>query len=458
MKLPRPTDARTLALAVLLQCRAHEAFAQDLLDRALRASHLGPADRRLATHLVYGVLRRRGTLDAVLGRHVTRAPEKVEPELWDILRLGVFQLLLSTSIPPHAALHETVELAAWVRKSRAKGFINGVLRATLQLIEGPTQWTDAAAPNALPFEDGKYRLLTQPCFPDPKEEPQAYLAQALSLPAWLVKRWWPRFGWEECLRLGFWFAGPGLLCLRVNTLKTTRADLLARLAAAGIRAEAGAVEDALRLHDAAAVRDLPGFAEGHFVVQDESALAPGRGLAPAPGMRVLDLCAGPGGKTTHLAQLLNNQGEIVACDVSRERLQPLEESCERLGLSIVRTQVVGTTGNDVPPGPFDAALVDVPCSNTGVLGKRPEARWRLQPGDLAHLTELQGRLLTLACERVRPGGAVVYSTCSIEPEENTGVVQGVLQRQSGFALEVEEWAVPGRPADGGYLARLRRLQ
>src|SRR5947209_3016944 len=147
-----------------------------------------------------------------------------------------------------------------------------------------------------------------------------------------------------------------------------------------------------------------------------SAMEVGTALNPQRGWRVLDLCAGPGGKTTHLAELMNNEGHILACDIDERRLQPLNESCARLGLTCIETKVL--TDDEPPPGPSDAVLVDVPCSNTGVLGRRPEARWRLKPGDFRHLTRLQANLLVKACERVRAGGVVVYSTCSIEPEEN----------------------------------------
>jgi 16S rRNA (cytosine967-C5)-methyltransferase len=174
-------------------------------------------------------------------------------------------------------------------------------------------------------------------------------------------------------------------------------------------------------------------------------------LEARPGMTILDLCAAPGGKATHLAELIGDQGRIVACDRDARRLTPLTATIERLGLtSIVPTPVADAA----PAGPFDAALVDVPCSNTGVLGKRPEARWRLTAAEIAKLGPLQAKLLTAAIARTRPGGAIVYSTCSIEPEENGELVRSVID--SSVILEAEETASPGSPADGGYWARLRK--
>jgi 16S rRNA (cytosine967-C5)-methyltransferase len=210
----------------------------------------------------------------------------------------------------------------------------------------------------------------------------------------------------------------------------------------------------VRLREHAAVRDIPGYDAGWFSVQDESALRVAQALAPEPGWIILDLCAAPGGKTTHLAELMRDQGSIVACDIDEGRLRTVQTLAGRLGVSCIRTHLLDPRRPVVPSGPFDAALVDVPCSNTGVLGRRPEVRWRLRPEELPYLTRLQGQLLRTALGRVKSGGVVVYSTCSIEPEENRALVQSVL-KETRVRLEAEEESVPGRPADGGYWARLR---
>jgi 16S rRNA (cytosine967-C5)-methyltransferase len=449
--------ARSLALDVLLTCRRRDAFVQEALDRHLRQAALSSADRRLATQLVYGVLRRQGTLDYLLRPLVTRPPHEVEPWLWDALRLGAYQLTLLTQVPPHAALHETVELAAAFGRPKAKGFLNGVLRSFSRLLTAE----DAPGPasDAVPLEHGRYRRLARPVLPEPAADPLEYFAAGFAFPTWLAARWRARYPWDECVRLGFWFAGPAPLWLRCNPLRADRTTLLGALQDAGIGAEAGEHPQAVRLAEHTAVRDLPGYEPGWFAVQDESAMHVASALAPAPGDRVLDLCAAPGGKTSHLAELMGNRGQIVACDVDDDRLRTVSELCGRLGVTIVEKRRLHPERDEEPPaGPFDAALVDVPCSNTGVLGRRPEARWRLQPVDFDHLVRLQTRLLRLACERVRPGGAVVYSTCSIEPEENAGVVRTVVQGLPRLQVEVEEVRVPGQPADGGYWARLRRTE
>ncbi|HZT83761.1 MAG TPA: 16S rRNA (cytosine(967)-C(5))-methyltransferase RsmB [Gemmataceae bacterium] len=451
---PRHT-ARSLALLVLLECRRREAYVQESLDRGLGRAALGPADRGLVTHLVYGTLRRQGTLDALLRPFVKRQPREVEPWLWDALRLGAFQLALLSHVPPHAALHETVELASQYGRPKAKGFLNAVLRALAPLLTD--QPADAPAADALPLEGGRYRRLARPVLPDPATRPVEYLASAFALPRWLAARWLERFGWEECARLGFWFAGPAPLWLRVNPLRADRPAVLSALAGAGLAAEPGDHPQAVRLAEHHPVRDLPGYEQGWFTVQDESAMRVASALAPQPAMSVLDLCAAPGGKTTHLAELMRNEGRVTACDVDARRLGILTELCNRLGVGIVENRLLHPERNEEPPaGPFDAVLVDVPCSNTGVLGRRPEVRWRLKPDDFRHLVPLQTKLLLQAGERVKPGGVVVYSTCSIEPEENGAVVRAVLQGMRELELEAEAGQAPGRPADGGYWARLRK--
>jgi 16S rRNA (cytosine967-C5)-methyltransferase len=453
----RRHNARSLALAVLLECARHEGFVQEVLDRQLNldtARGMSQADRRLATNLAYGVLRRRGTLQALLAPLVKRQPDEIEPWLTDALCLGAYQLALLTQIPVHAALNETVELAVQFGRPRARGFLNGVLRACASLVT--LDRLDAPAADALPLEGGVYRRLARGVLPEPERFGVEYLAAAFGLPTWLARRWHDRLGRDEAFRLGFWFAGPAPLTLRCNSLRCTREQLLAALAQAGIEAEPGGHPLAVRLRQPASIRDLPGYAEGWFSVQDESAMQVGSAVAPQPGAVILDLCAAPGGKTTHLAEMMGNQGRIIACDVEEQRLQTVRELSARLGIAVVETVCLDPARGEAPPGPFDAVLVDVPCSNTGVLGRRPEARWHLSPNGIRHLAGLQERLLRQAIARVRVGGVGVYSTCSIEPEENGELVRKVLRGTPGLVLEAEESAVPGRPADGGYWARLRK--
>lgn len=449
--------ARAAALDVLVRSQSRQGFAADLVDENLSRTGLSPQDRRFVTQLVFGTIRRRATLDALIRPFVQRPFHEVEPILLDILRLGAFQLAFLTHVPKHAAVHETVNLAEYIGNPRAKGFINGVLRRVAEVVTD--EFIPSASADAFPTDlDGekKYRKLTRPLLPDPVAEPASYLAAAFSWPRWLADRWLARFGPEECQRLGFWFNAAPPLWLRSNSMKTEREALRLRFAADTIPVETGPHPQSLKVTGSHSVRELPGFADGEFAVQDLSSMVVASALAPEPGWRVLDLCAAPGGKTTHLAELMRNRGQIVACDIEQRRLDTVTTLCHRLGITIVEPHLLDKVETEPPAGPFDAALVDIPCSNTGVLGRRPEVRWRIHPNEFEHLIRLQTRLLFTAIDRVKPGGVVVYSTCSIEPDENEGVVKAVRRGIKSLKVEAEGHAIPGSPADGGYWARLRK--
>lgn len=459
--------ARTVAADVLRRSRQKEAFAAELIESA--GPGLSPQDRRLVVQLVMGVLRRRATLDALVAPFLTRPFRDLHPDTLDLLRLGVFQLTFLTHIPKHAAVHEVVEITPAV----VKKFVNAILRKVADVVTD--EFTEELGAAAVPMDlvnrgcqtaggtsnpavhtaGSPYRRLTRPLLPDPAADFPAYLAAAFSWPRWLADRWFVRHGRDECVRLGFWFNAPPPLWLRVNTTKIDRADYLLQLAAKNIDAVPGEHPQSVRLLDGVSVRELPGYEAGEFAVQDHSSISVGSALAPQPGWNVLDLCAAPGGKTTHLAEMMRNTGRIVACDIVPKRLDTVTGLCQRMGVTIFEPAVL-KDGTDAPPGPFDAALVDVPCSNTGVLGRRPEVRWRLHPSEFEHLIRLQTKLLFTALDRVKPGGVAVYSTCSIEPDENGGVVRAVLRGMRGLTLEAEHTSAPGLPSDGGYWARLRK--
>jgi 16S rRNA (cytosine967-C5)-methyltransferase len=273
---------------------------------------------------------------------------------------------------------------------------------------------------------------------------------------WLGERWIKRMTVPELFRMGGWLNSPGRLYLRVNRLKTTPEELLLALRTAEIAADPVPGLNAVVIDGASQVDRLPGYDSGWFAVQDPSAMRAALRLAPQPGQRVWDVCAAPGGKTCHLAELMNDTGQVIATDVRPERLRLIDQNRERLGTSIVRTQLIGEDGTNLPDGPFDAILIDVPCSNTGVLGKRPEARWRITAAGITELNHVQERLLNAALDRLAPHGRLAYSTCSIEPEENSELVARVLSRRQGFQVMNEELFMPGSPADGGYQALLVR--
>lgn len=464
----RVVPARRLAFDVLSADRVRQADRESglavphvtqLLDDRLRAVDMPPAERRLATELVLGIVRRRATLEAILSAFLTRSRDQIEEGLWTLLELGAYQLVLMTSIPSHAAVHETVELAVQLRKPQWRGFLNGVLREIGRSLK--TEMTGTPEADRVPLIDREasavqYRSLTHVVFADPQTDPGAYLAEAFSYPRWLVDRWLRRSGRDEAFRLAAWFDRPGAMSFRVSPLRGDREKVLEVLAGCGVEAVPGELAESVRLSRSLRVEDIPGFAEGWFSVQDESAMQASLLLDPQPGETILDLCAAPGGKTTHLAERMRNTGRVVAGDINARRLERVTAAAERLGLSIIEPLLL-TDDGPLPAGPFDAALVDAPCSNTGVLGKRPDVRWRIAPADLDELPQLQAKLLRRAIAAVRPGGRIVYSTCSIEPEENEAVVQSVLADEPSVQLVEERRHLPGQPGDGGYQSLLRKL-
>lgn len=443
------SNVRELAVQILIQVQQQKAFAQELLEQTFQQVSLSDVDRRLLTELVNGTIRQQGALDVLLSEVVKRPQARVEKELWETLRLGAYQLAYLDSVPSHAAVHETVELATMLERPKAKGFLNGALRNLDRLLDDQPVTEPSA--HSFPVKNDAYRHVQRPMFHDPKASPMGYLAQACSLPRWLVKRWYRRFDFEECLRMARWFASSPTLWLRCNPRKIDREELLKKLP----EASAGEHPQAIRLAASMPIREIPGFEEGWFTVQDESAMWVASMLAPQPGQRILDLCAAPGGKTIHMAELMDNQGEIVACDIDERRLAHVTDTAQRLGIDIIRSYWLASSGKpNIPEASFDGVLVDVPCSNTGVLGRRPEARWRVSLNEIQELTELQKKILNLAIDYVKPGGSIVYSTCSIEPEENQKVVQAILRERPELTLIEEVEQRPGQPSDGGYRAKL----
>ena len=452
--VPQPyANGRLLAFAVLQEFDRSDRFVQDLFADFDQRHRLNPPDRALAVDVAAGVVRRARTLDVLLESRLTRPRHKVEPDLWRVLRIGAYQLLFART-PDHAAVDSTVDLCRQLDRDRWTGFVNGILRSVGRLLSDAS--CEAPSPTSLPLKHGQWRSLNEAVLPNPVTQKADYIAAAFSLPTFLASRWSGRMSDADLITACFQSVNPPSTSLRVNRLRATASEVLTALNAAGCRAVEGQSKDSLQLEHAPRLESLPGYIEGFWSVQDEAAMSASLLLAPKPGEQILDLCAAPGGKTTHLAELSDDRATITACDVATGRLQRIVENATRLQLNSIRPQLVRKDGSDCPEGPFDAVLVDVPCSNTGVLNRRPEARWRIDETSIRELMVLQTRLLLQACERVRSGGRVVYSTCSLEPEENRGVVDAVLSTLRDVRLEREILHLPGQPADGAYQALLVR--
>jgi len=432
----KASPARRLALRVLYDADEKGAFVNLALDRALESSRLSPADRALVTEMVYGVTRWRGRLDWVIDSLSTTPSRRLPTFIRNILRMGLYQLLFLERIPSRAAVYESVALAREFGHRGTAALVNAVLRRAA----GP----EGAAP-----------------LPDEETDPVRRLAVEFSHPEWLVRRWLDLFGPEETRRLCRVDNEPAPLTLRVNRTRTTRERLVAALEEEGIEASRGAMlPEAVVCRIDQPLRSLRTFAEGWFSVQDEGAMTAARVLAPQAGWLVVDACAGVGGKSTHLAELMGDRGRVVAVDLFEHKLRLVQESAGRLGLGSIETRCLDA--RELPSsdlaGAADAVLVDAPCTGTGVLRRRPDLRWRLEEEDLTKLVRLQREILAAAATCVRPGGILVYATCSIDPAENQELVEGFLEldlelKRDNAAREAGlDAARHGSGPDGCYLS------
>jgi 16S rRNA (cytosine967-C5)-methyltransferase len=417
----------------ILQRDAGGDFVEARLEAELARTRLSPPDRHLCQELAYGIVRWQATLDWLIARKTDARVQK--PMLQNLLRLGLYQIFWLDRIPAHAAVHETVALARQSGFASQAGFINAVLRGYLR-----------------EFDATKRRLAEL-------KTQQPYLGY--SHPEWLVARWQTRWGAGPAAQLMEWNNTPPKTFARVNALKADPGKLLAQWRDENVEydflrrdwIEENAVFE-LKAHPP--LSRLPSFQQGLFYVQDPSTLLAVRELDPQPGESVLDLCAAPGGKLTALAQLLRNEGRLLAHDTSPERLKLIDQNCARLGVTCVQTVLPAALS--LQPSPvFDRILLDAPCSNTGVMRRRVDLRWRIRPGELGRLRSAQLELLRQAATLLKPGGRLVYSTCSLEPEENSGVVNEFLAGHADFKLERTRELLPFVEAvDGIYVARMVR--
>lgn len=462
-------SARTAALAAIRRAGRHgprdgaagrPGFIRDELHAIFEGSDLSPRDRALATQLANGTVRHRRTLRRVLS-HVRGKPggaAAIQPDLRLILELGAFQFLFLDRVPAYAAVNEAVEEAGRTargpRGKKAAGFVNAMLRGLGRLIVG-REPEGRPACDAVPHPDGGVVRLAAPVLPDPAEDRAAFLGAAYSYPDWLVRRWLDAFG-EDAEALCRWGNRRPRTFARVNPMRHDAADLLRVLCVEVPDVAEGPRPLSLDVSALGAERLEALIHEGSLTVQDPSAMAAVEALAPRHRERILDLCASPGTKTTQIVEAMADRGHLVASDRSEDKLDPVRRTVAERGLGSVTVCLARDVAAAAPAGGFDAALVDVPCSNTGVLARRVEARWRLRPDDLTELAGVQSQLLARAAARVRPGGRLVYSTCSLEREENDGVVDAFLRQHQDWRLERRELILPGPDRDGAFWALLRR--
>lgn len=451
----RPTrseDPRAVALGLLERLETSRLTLDRLMETAIEAHPLpDQRDRSLVFALVYGVQRWRSRLDQVAAGFATRPWRQVDPTVRNILRLALFQLLFLDRIPAPAVVHTAVALAQR-RAPRAANFVNAMLRSVLR------QGADTALP--------------------PPRDPVAALALETAFPVWLAARWAERDGLATARRRCQAANRIPPLTLRVNRLRVGRAEALDAWRKMAVAADPTATSPdgaVIRGHQGP-LQGLPGHGEGWFQVQDEAAQLVSLLAAPQPGQRLLDACCGLGGKTGHLAALAGNRAEIWAADRSAGKLADLAKEMQRLGVCGVRPLAVDwllSPQLDLG-GAFDLVLLDAPCSGLGVIGRNPDAKWRRRPDDVQRQAQRQLALLEALADRVKPGAALVYAVCSLEPEESDAAIAAFLDRRPDFAIQAPQTFLPAAahhlvrpdgalrtdpaevPMDGFFMVRLRR--
>ena len=408
-------DTRKTALHILM----HAAQKKTTLDRALDACRpqlagLTQQDKNLCHAIVFGVLRHRNYLDFIIQAFSNTKISRMDLSVLYILRMAVFQMQFLDRVPDFAAINTGVDLAKAQGGKKIAGFVNAVLRNAARGIDSLV-------------------------WPDLHKHLVDHVSVVYSIPLWLAQRWYNRYGPDTTLDLCRALNRIPPITLRTNTLKTSRTELGRQLAAAGHKFDFtrfspdGVLLTGAGIH----VENLTGFSSGLFQIQDEAAQLVSRVLNPKKGERILDACAGLGGKSLHLAQLMENTGQITAVDTEGNKLVQLTSEAQRLGITCVTTQVMDLLRADISDFPkfFDRVLVDAPCTGLGVLRRNPDARWERSVQDIQRMAARQKRLLNSAANLVKPGGTLVYAVCSCEKEENEAVIAAFLKKRKDYVLD-----------------------
>jgi 16S rRNA (cytosine967-C5)-methyltransferase len=447
-------SARNIAAEVLNQFdRDPHSYTDVLLGKLLEQTN----QKQRATDLVFGTIRNRSAIDMVVSKLAECPAERISPKLLNIIRVGTYELVYCPATAEYSVVNEAVETAGAAAGKKQRGFVNAVLRKIAGSIRNRQILLEKA--------DGKKTLPQTPLLgcefdtdllPQPTDSPADYLSLAFSLPKWLIVDWLGEFGAGLTRQICFASNRKPSIYLRPNPIKTTLDQLVEKLRQADVELEIITDASMLKVENPGAIAELAGFAEGLFSIQDIAASQPVRALKPRRGWKILDLCAAPGTKTTQLAEFTGDSAEIIATDIDSRRLEKVKENTNRLGIGSVRIieyEKVDKIAADL--GPFDCVLLDVPCSNTGVLAKRPEVRYRLRPAVITRLVKVQRKLLASAAAMVKSDGRLCYSSCSLQTNENSRLVRGFLTENPEFRLESEKLTLPSAEYpdhDGGYTA------
>lgn len=404
---PGTAGARETALIILKEVEEKEAYLNLVLNRVLTRQTFSSVERSLLTELTYGVVQRLQTLDWVISLYSKRPLGKLTPYIRNILRIGTYQLLYLERIPDSAAVDEAVKLAHRYGHKGVAGLVNAVLRKI------------GRSKNDLPW-------------PSREQDPELYLSLQHAYPLWMVRRWIKRFGFEAAEALCIAGNRRPPLTVRTNSLFLSREELQRVLQAEGTASRVCRfAPEGLYLDLTTGLTELKSFRQGFFQVQGEASMLAAPLLNPQPGEQILDLCSAPGGKTTHLAALMKNQGRIIAADLYPHRLKLVQAAAKRLGIQIIRTE--NFDGRALPAkwqGAFQRVLLDAPCSGLGVIRRKGDLKWKRQLEDLAALSRLQMQLLRSAFQALCTGGVLLYSACTTEPEETSELINRFLAKES----------------------------
>ncbi|MDZ7954870.1 16S rRNA (cytosine(967)-C(5))-methyltransferase [Nostoc sp. DedQUE09] len=425
------TNPRQLAFIALRDVHKG-AYADVALDRVLQKVNLPDNDRRLVTELVYGSVRRQRTLDTLIDQFAKKKSHQQPQDLRTILHLGFYQLRYQERIPASAAVNTTVQLAKENGFAGLTGFVNGLLRQYLRQAEGQGG-RGAEEKDSLLLPQSPVTYFDALELP---ENPVERLGILHSFPDWIIQVWLEQLGLNDTEQLCEWMNQSPTIDLRINPLRTSIEEVEAALQSAGVLVRRiPHLPQALRfISNTGSIQKLPGFKEGWWTVQDASAQLVGHLLDPQPGEVVIDACAAPGGKTTHIAELMADKGKIWACDRTASRLRKLQENSQRLNLQSIQIYTGDSRHFAQFQNTADRVLLDAPCSGLGTMHRHADARWRQTPESVQELSVLQRELLTHTSTFVKPGGVLVYATCTLHPAENEEVI-------SAFLADSPQWQI-----------------
>jgi 16S rRNA (cytosine967-C5)-methyltransferase len=455
MTTQQSKSARAIAVAALNRFNPKRDYVSQTLNQLLPQT----TQRQKATDLVFGTVRNSKVIDMVVAKLADCPVERIPDKVLNIIRIGSYELIYSPETAEYAIVNEAVENAKAVAGVKEAGFVNAVLRQIARHIKSrqiPFSQAEAVLPQT-PSTGCEFDI---DVLPEPRQSPTDYFSDAFSLPKWLICDWLNVFGMEKTSQICFASNRRPSVYIRPNSLRITAQDLAEMLRQANVELEILPDESMLRIKSPEAVTELVGFDEGLFTIQDRTASRPVFALAPKAGEVILDLCAAPGTKTTQLAELTGDKARIIATDIDSVRLEKVKENADRLGISSVRIvayENLKEIADEI--GLFDAVLLDVPCSNTGVLARRPEARFRITPKVLTGLTKIQAQLLRTAAGTIKPRGRICYSTCSIQPSENDQLIDDFTEQNPTFDCIYQQLILPSAESfdcDGGYVAIVGR--